>query len=88
MNIVLWIVFGILVGTITYVRGSVRSWDNLIGLILLATLGSVLGGFLGNLVFRGGIDQFSVTSLFQAALGSILVVVADRSVSKDREIGL
>lgn len=78
----LWIIFGIIVGLIATVSSSNRSKDNLYGLVFLGILGSVLGGFLGNLIFIGRTTDFSISSFFQVSLFSILLVALDRTFSK------
>ena len=82
MNILLWIIFGLIVGVISNLIDPYPSRGGMLGSIILAILGSVLGGILGNLVFGIGITGFNFASIAVAILGALLLIFVERAFGK------
>ena len=84
MNILAWIVFGLIVGIIAnLIDPSARAArGGLMGAIILGILGALLGGFLGDLVFGTPVTGFNFSSLIIAAVGSLILLFAGRSLRK------
>lgn len=79
MTIILWIVFGLVVGIIANAIDPSPTRGGIIGSIILGILGSVLGGILGNLVFGIGITGFNLPSIAVAVLGALLLMFVERA---------
>lgn len=76
INIVSWVVFGLIAGVIAkFIKPGIGG-DGLLSTIIIGIIGSVIGGFLGNLFFGEGVsnDVFNFYSLLMAVLGSVLVL--------------
>jgi uncharacterized membrane protein YeaQ/YmgE (transglycosylase-associated protein family) len=81
MGILLWIVFGL-------VAGSVARWimpgpDRLgvFATMLLGVAGAVLGGLVGAAIGSSGVIAFDVRSLLTAIIGSLAVLFCYRTFS-------
>lgn len=79
MNILSWLMFGLLIGAIANIIDPTPSKGGWIGAILLGILGSMLGGLLGNMVFGIGVNGFNFPSVAIAVLGALLVLFIDRA---------
>ncbi|GEM_PF-761181 len=75
--ILYWIAFGLVVGSLAnfVVTGSRRG---IVGSIFLGIIGSVVGGYLGLMLFDVGVTGFNIPSFILAIAGSLLVILADR----------
>jgi len=73
MDIVLWLLFGLIVGwianTIMNVHGKGFFRNLIIGLI-----GSAIGGWLGSLLDFGPIGQFTLSGFIFAVIGAMLLI--------------
>ncbi len=78
MGIILWVVFGALVGWIASVitgGGSGILADVIIGIV-----GSLIGGFVMNFFGYGGITGFNLYSFVVAVLGACILIIIVRAV--------
>lgn len=78
MNILLWVVFGALVGWIASMimnTGSNIVWDTLMGI-----LGAVVGGFLVSMLGMPGVTGFDLYSILVAIVGAVVVIYLGRVV--------
>ncbi len=82
MNLVAWIIFGLISGIIAYQLDRKPVSGGVLGAILLGVLGSVLGGILANLLLGIDIGNFSLTSLVIAVTGSLLLLFINRTLQK------
>ncbi|MGA9279644.1 GlsB/YeaQ/YmgE family stress response membrane protein [Ilumatobacter sp.] len=74
MGILGWIVVGLIAGSLA--RWIVR--DDRSGCIytmVVGVLGALVGGWLMSLVDNRGVDEFSIYSIFVAALGAIALLL-------------
>jgi uncharacterized membrane protein YeaQ/YmgE (transglycosylase-associated protein family) len=80
MGIILWIIFGALVGWIASMvmgSGSGLIWDIIIGII-----GSVLGGWIMSLFGEGGVNGFNFYSFLVALLGAVVLIFIVRALRR------
>ena len=78
MGILLWIVFGAIVGWLASVimkSGGGLLWDIVVGIV-----GAVLGGFVMNLLGYGDVNGFNLYSFLVALLGACILVAVVRAV--------
>jgi uncharacterized membrane protein YeaQ/YmgE (transglycosylase-associated protein family) len=77
MSILIWIVFGALVGWVaSMVMGSGGGlvWDVVVGII-----GAVLGGWLMSFFGEGGVSGFNLYSFLVALLGAVILIAITRA---------
>lgn len=73
MNIIYWIIFGLITGFIAnYFMPNTKG--GVIGLIILGIIGAVVGGFIGERLFDVGVTGFNLSSFIVSIAGSILVL--------------
>ncbi|RJO62344.1 GlsB/YeaQ/YmgE family stress response membrane protein [candidate division WS5 bacterium] len=82
MNILAWILFGLIVGVIANIIDPRPSQGGIIGAIILGVIGALLGGFLGNLIFGVGVSGFNISSFIIAVIGALLVLWVARVLGK------
>lgn len=82
MNILAWVVFGLIVGVIANLIEPGKAQGGLIGTTIIGILGGLLGGFLGSLIFGVGVTGFDVPSLIVAVIGSVLLIWILRAVRR------
>lgn len=80
MNILAWILFGLIVGFIANLIDPAPNEGGLIGNMILGILGALLGGFLGNLIFGVGVSGFDPSSFIVAVAGALILLFARRAV--------
>ncbi len=80
MNLLSWVLFGLIVGIIAHSLEHSTTSKSLPGAILLGIGGAVIGGFLANLLFGLDIRGFDLTSFLIAAGGSLFVLSVSRAV--------
>lgn len=81
MNIIYWIVFGLIAGSIAnFIMPNGRG--GIVGSIVLGILGAIVGGFLGGQFFGVGVTGFNIMSFVVAVAGSLVVVFAGRVLLK------
>lgn len=78
MNILAWIVFGLIVGWIANTVDPRPTQGGLLGTIILGILGALLGGFLGSIIFGISVTGFNLSSFILAVLGALLVLFIQR----------
>lgn len=74
MDIIAWIVFGLIVGLVAYYIEPTKTTGGILGSIILGIVGAVVGGFIGSSLFGIGVTGFNFTSFAVAILGSLLVL--------------
>jgi uncharacterized membrane protein YeaQ/YmgE (transglycosylase-associated protein family) len=78
MNILSWVLFGMIVGVIANAIDPRPAQGGFLGAIVLGIVGAVLGGFISSLLFGVGITGFNFSSFAVAVLGSLLVLLLGR----------
>lgn len=74
MEIILYIIFGALVGWIASMIMGRNAEQGAIGNIIVGILGAFLGGFLMQLFGGAGVTGFNLYSFFVALLGAVILL--------------
>jgi uncharacterized membrane protein YeaQ/YmgE (transglycosylase-associated protein family) len=82
MTIILWIVFGAVVGWIASMIAGTN--EGLLGNIIVGIVGSLLGGFIMDAFGQTGVTGFNFYSFFVAVLGSVVLLWIYRAVAHRR----
>ncbi len=80
MNILIWIVFGALVGWVASM--IMRSNNGLFWDIVIGIVGSVLGGLIMGLFGQGGVGGFTLYSFFVALIGACVLIAIVRAIRR------
>ncbi|NLX97363.1 MAG: GlsB/YeaQ/YmgE family stress response membrane protein [Rhodopirellula sp.] len=75
LNLLVWIVFGLFVGALARFVVPGRDPMGCLGTILLGIAGSVVGGFLGRLLFGGLGEGFQPAGFLGAVVGGVIVLL-------------
>lgn len=82
MGILLWLIFGALVGWLASLLLGTDASQGAVGNIVLGILGALVGGFVASLLGLSGVTGFNLYSMLIAILGAVLVVGLARAISK------
>lgn len=74
MNVLSWILFGLIVGIVANAIDSSPNGGGFLGSVILGIVGALVGGFLANLIFGISIVGFNVTAFLVAIAGSLLLL--------------
>ena len=80
MGIIIWIVFGALVGWVaSMLMGSSGGllWDIVVGIV-----GAVIGGFVMSFLGQGGVEGFNLYSFVVALIGACILIAIVRAVRR------
>jgi len=78
MEIILWIVFGALVGWVaSFIMGTS---GGLISDVVIGIIGSVIGGYAMSLVGKSGVGSFNFYSFLVALLGACILLIVAKAV--------
>ncbi len=77
MGILLWIVFGAIVGWIA--SAVMGNREGLIMDIVFGIVGAILGGWLMSFLGKGGVTGFNLYSFLVAILGAIILIAIVRA---------
>lgn len=80
MEILIWIVFGALVGWVASM--VMKSSGGLLWDIMVGIVGALIGGFVMNLLGYGGVGGFNFYSFLVALLGACILIAIIRSVRR------
>jgi len=78
MGITLWILFGLLAGAIAKLLMPGRDPGGWIVTMLLGIAGAFVGGFVGHVIWGGGLTGFDLGSFVLAVLGAIVLLFLQR----------
>lgn len=81
MNIILWVVFGLIAGGIANFIAP-NSKGGIIGSIILGIIGAMVGGWLGQRFFGIGVTGFNLPSLVVAIIGALIVLFVGRLLTR------
>ena len=82
MGILLWIVFGLLVGAIAKYLVPGEGPGGVIGDIIIGIIGALLGGFLYGLFGHTGVTGFNIGSFICAIIGAVVLLLIIRSFTR------
>ena len=83
MNLVLWIIFGMLSGVIANWIHPKKSMPDLVGSIVLGAMGALLGGMLANVILQVNVVGFNLVAFLVALFGSTILLMANNSLQKN-----
>jgi uncharacterized membrane protein YeaQ/YmgE (transglycosylase-associated protein family) len=81
MNIVWWLIVGLIAGFIARAVVPGRDGMGVLRTIVLGLVGSLVGGFLGSLVYNGDAD-FQPSGLIGSIIGAIIALLIYRSMGR------
>lgn len=74
MGIILWIVFGAIVGWLASVIMKTSGRQGLLLDIVVGIVGAVLGGWIMSLLGEGGVEGFNLYSFIVALIGAVVLL--------------
>lgn len=78
MDFLVWIVFGLIVGSIANMIDPRPSRYGILGSIILGIVGALVGGWLGSTLFGVGVTGFNINSFIVAIIGALLLLWVGR----------
>jgi len=81
MGILLWIVFGIVAGSVARLVMPGPDRLGIFGTMLVGVAGAVIGGWIGAAFGSGGVIGFDFRSFLMAIIGSLAVLICYRTLS-------
>jgi len=85
MGLILWIIFGALVGWIASMIMKTDAEQGAVANIIVGIVGALIGGGISRLLGGRGITGFNLTSIFLAIIGSVVLLFFVRLLSSDRD---
>lgn len=82
MDILVWLVLGLIAGVIANAIDPRPSQGGILGAIVLGVLGAIVGGFLGSRLLGEGVTGLNFQSVIIAVLGSLLLLFLGRFFKK------
>lgn len=82
MGILLWIVFGLIVGVLAKWVVPGRDPGGIIVTIALGIVGALIGGMIGTAIGFGGVSGFDIRSLLVAIAGTLLLLTGYRLMAR------
>ncbi len=76
MGIILWIIFGALVGWVASMIMNTDSQQGVILNVVVGIVGAMLGGWLMSFLGEGGVDGFNLYSFLVALVGAVVLISA------------
>ncbi|MCI0426019.1 MAG: GlsB/YeaQ/YmgE family stress response membrane protein [Actinobacteria bacterium] len=83
MGIIVWLIVGLLAGFIARALVPGRDSMGVGGTLLLGLVGSLIGGFLGNLLFQGNLN-IEAAGIIGSIIGAVIALVVYRSTGTRR----
>lgn len=74
MNLIVWIVFGALVGWIASIMMKTDASQGALMNVIVGIVGALVGGLLMNFLGFSGVSGFNLYSLLVAILGSVVLL--------------
>ena len=87
MEIILWIIFGALVGWIASMIMKTNEEQGGLANIAIGIAGAVIGGFIARQFGSEGVTGFNLNSFFIALLGSVLLIGVFKLLTHDSPHG-
>lgn len=81
MGIILWIIFGALVGWIASLVMRTDEEQGAVANILIGIIGAFIGGALSSWLGGPGVSGFNLTSILVSVLGAVLLIFFIRAIS-------
>jgi uncharacterized membrane protein YeaQ/YmgE (transglycosylase-associated protein family) len=84
MGIILWIIFGAMVGWIASLIMRTDEEQGALANIIIGIVGAFIGGALSSLFNGPGITGFNIWSIFLAVIGAVVLLFFIRMLSNGR----
>ena len=84
MSIIMWIIFGALVGWISSLIMSTDAEQGAIANIVIGIIGAFIGGALSQLLGGPSVTGFNLTSIVVAILGAVILTFFVRMIGRGR----
>lgn len=84
MSIIVWILFGLVVGLLARAIMPGKQSMGCLATTLLGVAGSLMGGFIGALISRGDLGDFTGAGLIGSVLGAVLLLFLAGLATKNR----
>lgn len=81
MNIIWWLLVGLIAGGLARLLVPGRDPMGFLGTLVLGLVGSVVGGFLGDLLVKGDGD-FSTAGLIGSIIGAVIALLIWRAMNR------
>lgn len=82
MEILLWIIFGGLVGWVASLIMKTDAQQGIVLNIVVGIVGAVIGGWLMNVMGKSGVEGFNIYSFIVALLGACVLIVIVRALRR------
>ena len=82
INIILWIVFGALIGWVASLIMGTDDEQGAVANIAFGVLGAIIGGFIARFFGADGVTGFNITSFIVSLGGAILLIWIYRMFSR------
>ena len=83
MNIVWWLIVGLVAGFIARALVPGRDPMGVVGTLVLGLVGSLIGGFIGD-IFTKGDQDFSPSGLIGSIVGAVIALLVWRAIARRR----
>jgi uncharacterized membrane protein YeaQ/YmgE (transglycosylase-associated protein family) len=83
MGILLWIIFGGLVGWVASLIMKTDAQQGIILNIVVGIIGAVIGGWIMGGLGQGGVGGFTLYSFLVALLGAVVLIFIVRAIRRD-----
>lgn len=87
MGIIVWIIFGALIGWLSAVLTDPSRQQDFFGNVLAGIVGALIGGFLMNSLGFGGITSFNAPTLIVATVCAFVSLAVYRAGRRDNARG-
>ncbi len=82
MGIIIWIVFGGLVGWVASLIMKTDAEQGLVLNVIVGVIGALVGGWLMSLLGKSGVSDFNLYSFLVALLGACALIAVVRAVRR------
>ena len=82
MGIILWIVFGAIVGWLASIIMKTNGSQGLFIDIIVGIVGAVLGGWIMSLLGQGGVEGFNLYSFIVALIGAVVLLAIVKAIRR------
>ena len=82
MNILIWIIFGAIVGWVASLIMNTDAQQGPIVNIIVGIIGAFIGGFVMQSLGGSGVTGFNLNSLLVALLGAVILLGVYRAIAK------
>ena len=82
MGLILWIIFGGLVGWVASMVMGTNARQGIVLNIIVGVIGAVIGGWIMGAIGEGGVGGFTIYSFLVALLGACVLIAIVRAFSR------